>query len=50
MTAQCSKCKRDFTCSELYKKAVEAGKIEPVCGSCDGSNAIDETEYKYGDR
>ena len=38
MVCQCVICSRMFEVSELYKKMVEAGKIEAKCGGCEDNN------------
>jgi len=46
MVCQCVICSRMFEVSELYKKMVESGKIEPRCGGCDGSHNEGEDDGK----
>lgn len=38
MKATCTACGREFECSELMVKLVQAGKAESLCGYCDGSH------------
>lgn len=36
MKATCISCGRTFEASEMYVKAVQAGKVESLCSSCSG--------------
>lgn len=36
--ATCSACKRKYNASEALVAAVQAGKLESLCGGCSGEN------------
>ena len=42
VVATCGSCGRTFSCNSAYVGAVQAGKLESLCGYCDRSH--DEQE------
>jgi len=36
--ATCSACQRTFWAAEAFVSVVQSGKIESLCGACDGSH------------
>lgn len=50
--ATCIACGRTFWATEAYIAQVKLGKLESICGQCDGSHDddIDKAEYQHGDR
>ena len=36
--ATCSACQREFWATEAYVSAVQAGRLENLCGGCDESH------------